>query len=263
MTFGIEASGGSGPGPIDHILIVAITILLPLHDLIFWFPRLRRATGPGLGRARSRAYLESAIIEWALVILVLLHWITSSRPIFGLGFGPPAGWRFWLASGIVIGALTFTTWQRISLTRNKEDKVRREVMAQLEHLRPLLPHTRNEMIRFVLLSMTAGICEEILFRGYLLWYLSCLVPAVAAWLAGALLFGMAHAYQGSGGVLRTGLVGAGLVALYLISGSLWLPMLLHAFVDVNSGLLAYAYLKHSEPAELAVADPVDSSHLPS
>src|SRR5262245_22558987 len=263
MTFGIEASGGAGPGPIDHILIVAITILLPLHDLIFWFPRLRRATGAALGRARSRAYLESAIIEWALVILVFLRWITTDRPIQGLGFGPPAGWGFWVAAAIVLGALGFTTWQRISLTRSTEDKVRREVMAQLEHLRPLLPHTRKEMIYFVLLSMTAGICEEILFRGYLLWYLSCLVPVVAACLAGALLFGMAHAYQGSGGVLRTGLVGAGLVALYLISGSLWLPMLLHAFVDVNSGLLAYAFLKRPPPVELAIADPVDSPNLPS
>jgi membrane protease YdiL (CAAX protease family) len=262
MTFGIEASGGVGPGPIDHILIVAITILLPLHDLIFWFPRLRRATGPGLGRARSRAYMESAIIEWALVILVLFHWMSTRRPVTGLGFGPPAGWRFWAASVLVLAALGFTTWQRISLTRSTEHKVRREVMAQLEHLRPLLPHTRREMIRFVLLSMTAGICEEVLFRGYLLWYLSCLVPVVAAWMAGALLFGMAHAYQGSGGVLRTGLVGAGLVALYLISGSLWLPMILHAYVDVNSGLLAYAYLKHSESPEPAASDPVDSQNLP-
>ena len=163
----------------------------------------------------------------------------------------------------MLAALVFTTWQRISLTRSREDKVRQEVMAQLEHLRPLLPHTRTEMIRFVLLSTTAGICEEILFRGFLLWYLSCLVPVVAAWLAGALLFGMAHAYQGSGGVLRTGLVGAGLVALYLLSGSLWLPMLLHAFVDVNSGLLAYAYLKYPEPQDLAISDPVDSQNAPS
>jgi CAAX protease family protein len=262
MTFGIEASGGAGPGVIDHVLIVAITILLPLHDLIFWFPRLRRATGPGLVRARSRAYMESAVIEWALVFLVLLHWITSHRPTAGLGFGPPDGWRFWAASALVLAAIAFTTWQRISLTRSTEDKVRREVMDQLEHLRPLLPHTRSEMIRFVLLSMTAGICEEVLFRGFLLWYLSCLVPVVAAWLAGALLFGMAHAYQGSGGVLRTGLVGAGLVLLYLISGSLWLPMVLHAYVDVNSGILAYSYLKRSEPSDLAMADPVDSPNSP-
>src|SRR5262245_42811799 len=170
MTFGIEASGGAGPGPIDHILIVAITILLPLHDLIFWFPRLRRATGPGLVRARSRAYTESAVIEWALVFLVVFPWITSHRPMVGLGFVSPGGWRFWAASGIVLAALVFTTWQRLSLTRSREDKVRREVMDQLEHLRPLLPHTRNEMVRFFLLSMTAGICEEVLFRGFLLWY---------------------------------------------------------------------------------------------
>jgi CAAX protease family protein len=260
MKFGLEASGGMAPGPVDHILIGAITILLPLHDLLFWFPRLRRAAGPALGRARSRAYLESAIIEWALVFLILLNWMTSARPLEGLGFATAAGWRFWSASLLVAGALAFTTWQRLSLTRSSEDKVRREVMAQLEGLRPLLPHTRNEMARFVLLSFTAGICEEVLFRGYLLWYLSCLVPVVGAWLVGALLFGMAHAYQGSNGVLRTGLVGAALVALYVLSGSLWLPMILHAFVDVNSGLLAYAFLKHPAPADVSVPGPVDSGH---
>jgi uncharacterized protein len=264
MSFGLEASGGTGPGVLDHLLIVAITILLPLHDVLFWFPRLRRAAGMGVGRARSRAYLESTLIEWGLAILVVIRWVTADRPLHGMGFAEPSGWRFWSASVLVLGLLAFVTWQRLSVTRSTEDRVRDEVMAQLEGLRPLLPHTRAELVRFIFLCVTAGICEEVLFRGYLLWYLSCLVPIVAACLAGAALFGMAHAYQGSGGVLRTGAVGAGLMLLYLLSGSLWLPMLLHAFIDVNSGLLAYAFLKERphRPVE-ASAGAVDSGNTPS
>jgi CAAX protease family protein len=262
VTFGIEATGGVGPGPLDHALIVAITILLPLHDLLIWFPRLRRAAGPMLSRARSRAYLESAIIEWTLVALIVLLWITRGRPLDALGFATPGGWGFWAASLLVAGALGFTTWQRLSLTRNPEESVRREVMAQLESLRPLLPHTPREMSRFVLLSVTAGICEEVMFRGFLLWYLASLIPVIPALLIGAALFGMAHAYQGSHGVLRTGIVGAALVILYVLSHSLWLPMLLHAFVDVNSGLLAYAFLKPAA-ASAGFPGPVDSRTPPS
>ena len=264
MSFGLEASAGAGPGILDHLLIVAITILLPLHDVLFWFPRLRRAAGMGMGRARSRAYLESTLIEWGLASLVVVRWITAGRPLDGMGFGEPNGWRFWSATVVVLGLIGFVTWQRLSVTRSTEDTVREEVMAQLEGLRPLLPHTRSELVRFIFLCVTAGICEEVLFRGYLLWYLSCLVPIVAACLAGAALFGMAHAYQGSGGVLRTGAVGAGLVVLYLLSGSLWLPMLLHAFIDVNSGLLAYSFLKERpQPHVEASGGAVDSGNTPS
>ena len=72
------------------------------------------------------------------------------------------------------------------------------------------------------------------------------MPLPAAVVVAALLFGMAHAYQGSRGVLQTGLVGLGLAVLYVLSGSLWLPMALHAFVDLNSGLLAFSYLRREE-----------------
>ena len=65
---------------------------------------------------------------------------------------------------------------------------------------------------------------------------------MAALFVAGLLFGLAHAYQGPRGVLQTGVVGLGLAVLYVFTGSLWVPMALHAFVDLNSGLLAYAFL---------------------
>jgi membrane protease YdiL (CAAX protease family) len=46
-------------------------------------------------------------------------------------------------------------------------------------------------------------------------------------------FGLAHAYQGVGGVLSTGVLGAVLAALYLGTGSLLLPVVLHAVIDLR------------------------------
>lgn len=113
------------------------------------------------------------------------------------------------------------------------------------------------MNRFSMVAVTAGICEEALFRGFLLWYLGSLVPLIPALVLGAVLFGMAHAYQGTKGVIQTGTVGLGLVLLYKISGSLWVPMVVHIFVDLNSGLLAYSFLRREREN---VPPPVKEGH---
>jgi membrane protease YdiL (CAAX protease family) len=85
-------------------------------------------------------------------------------------------------------------------------------------------------------GVTAGVCEEWLYRGFFL----ALVAAVAPGLPGpvlvlvaALAFGLAHAYQGPAGVLTTGVLGGVLAAVYLSSGSLLLPVLLHAVIDLR------------------------------
>jgi uncharacterized protein len=46
-------------------------------------------------------------------------------------------------------------------------------------------------------------------------------------------FGLAHAYQGVAGVVTTGLLGGVMAALYLSTGSLLLPVLLHAAIDLR------------------------------
>lgn len=98
----------------------------------------------------------------------------------------------------------------------------------------LLPRTGAERFWALLLSVNAGVGEELMFR-LLLPLLLILVglPALPAFALGALLFGLAHWYQGWRGVLLTTLFGVVMTLLYLRSGQLWLVMLLHALVDVN------------------------------
>jgi uncharacterized protein len=69
-------------------------------------------------------------------------------------------------------------------------------------------------------SITAGFCEEFLFRGYFIWVFA---PWLGWWGAATLslaIFAVAHIYQGWNGVLRTGIMGAVFTLLVWLSESL-------------------------------------------
>jgi len=64
---------------------------------------------------------------------------------------------------------------------------------------------------------------------------------VGAWPAvflGALIFGVGHLYQGPAGVMKTGATGLLMGILYVGTGSLLFPMILHAAVDLHGGAMA-------------------------
>ncbi|MEX1184270.1 MAG: CPBP family intramembrane glutamic endopeptidase [Gemmatimonadota bacterium] len=110
-------------------------------------------------------------------------------------------------------------------------------------VRELLPRSRGERLLFVFVSITAGICEEIIFRGFLLHALDQATGSAAAALvlsSGA--FGVVHAYQKSAGALRAALLGAILAAPILLGHSLHSSILAHALIDVLSGLWLARYL---------------------
>jgi hypothetical protein len=100
-----------------------------------------------------------------------------------------------------------------------------------------------ELKLFLALSLAAGVCEEIVFRGYLLPYFDSLGGRAGAVLATTLLFGVGHAYQGPRGIVRTGIVGLLLAGAYVATGSLLASVLLHVVIDAASGMVAYLALR--------------------
>src|SRR5688572_6161215 len=105
-------------------------------------------------------------------------------------------------------------------------------------LKELLPRTANEKGAFAVLSLTAGIGEEVVFRGYAL---AALLPFLGGGWGAALftsvVFGLLHAYQGPLGMARTTLLGFLLAASVLISGSLWPAITAHVALDLLGGLV--------------------------
>jgi membrane protease YdiL (CAAX protease family) len=131
-----------------------------------------------------------------------------------------------------------------SLIMGSRPALRRKFTKAVWRYRYFLPATREERRWWLFLSLTAGVCEELLFRGYLLQYLSGRLeggPALGltgAWLVSSAAFGFGHLYQGARGVLGAALAGLALGLLAIMTGDLLLPILAHAVVDA-SALLAY------------------------
>jgi membrane protease YdiL (CAAX protease family) len=88
-------------------------------------------------------------------------------------------------------------------------------------------------------AITAGVCEEVLYRGVVLVVAMLLAPGLPHWalaLGVAAVFGLAHIYQGAAGVVVTTMMGAVLGLLVLATGSL-LPAVLHGAADLRALLL--------------------------
>ncbi|MGB9074642.1 MAG: type II CAAX endopeptidase family protein [Terriglobales bacterium] len=111
-------------------------------------------------------------------------------------------------------------------------------------MREIVPHGRTEAIVYVLLSLTAGICEEILFRGYLQKQFTAITrSAVAGLLIQGVVFGIGHAYQGIRFVPVIAVYGClfGLLAQW--RRSLRPGMIAHFLQDGIVGLMASHFLR--------------------
>jgi membrane protease YdiL (CAAX protease family) len=75
-----------------------------------------------------------------------------------------------------------------------------------------------------------------LYRGFLIRYLANDPWHAGLWIAVAIAsisFGLAHGYQGLSGIIGTTLLGTVMAVLFLACESLWLPMALHAIIDLR------------------------------
>ena len=220
---------------VDHLLVLTFVALWPLLALRGYRKFLRdvKADVPGV---RARMYLRTIAEQWILTLAVLGWWLHEQRDLHELGLrlgstGPAIAGAL-LTGGVLV--LFLQQWKKI---RGLDTQRLAKLEASLGDAAPLLPTSASELRLFRVLSVTAGICEEILFRGYLLWYLAAGVGTWPAMLLGAALFGVAHSYQGVKGTLKTGIGGLVLVALYQTTGSLLWPMMLHAAMDLQGGAI--------------------------
>lgn len=103
----------------------------------------------------------------------------------------------------------------------------------------LLPQGRFEMWLWIGLSITAGICEEAIFRGYYQrQFIALTKSAPMGIVLSAIAFGAAHSYQGIGGAIRIGLQGLLLGMLANWRRSVRPGMIAHAWGDIFAGALA-------------------------
>jgi membrane protease YdiL (CAAX protease family) len=196
--------------------------------------------------ARRSFYVRLLILEWGLAVLALVVWLATPGVDAGqVGLRWPQQWPGPVTGLVVLLVLAFVVLSTRALRGGAlleaADPVRRP--GEGRHSEPaghatlaLLPRTAWERRLFTVVGITAGVCEEWLYRGFFLAVVAALaggLPTGVLVVVAALAFGLAHAYQGPAGILTTGLLGGVMAALYLETGSLLLPVLLHALIDLR------------------------------
>ncbi|WP_137166974.1 CPBP family intramembrane glutamic endopeptidase [Salinimonas lutimaris] len=123
-----------------------------------------------------------------------------------------------------------------------------------EAMHAMLPLSGKDYALFVLVvSVSAGICEELIFR----WYLYGVINEHFHWsfalVLSSVAFGLWHAYLGWQHVIKTMLVGALLCGVFLYIESLLVVIVLHILLDVYAGTLAYAVNRYTKAPCIDVA----------
>lgn len=113
-----------------------------------------------------------------------------------------------------------------------------EGVVSIGDIQAMLPRNRQELRLGALLSLNAGLVEEMLFRLALpAVVFGATGSALAAVIVSVLLFGALHIYQGISGVIGTTVIGAFMMLLYAVTGTIVVPIVLHALFDLRSLVL--------------------------
>lgn len=230
---------------LDSIVVFAFAILYPIYGLLVYpKARLESLFRQSPAAIRRRLYLETMIWQWLLAGFAIYAWVQGNRSLADLGLNISFGPGFLLGATLVLASIGYLLWQLQQV--RQLPSARQLVRSEVRFYSLTLPRTQGELFLFILFSITVGFCEELLYRGFLIPYIEAFSNKGAAVLLSSVFFGLSHAYyQGWDRALRTGVMGVVFAGLYILSGSLWLPIILHAFMDINGAIIVYTAFQES------------------
>jgi len=218
---------------VDHAFILLLFLVQPIYGAIESRRILARAKA-GEPVDRIQFYRQTIQVEWVFLGVLMLFWSELERPFAALGFVPTNNYA--LLIGIpLIGIMVAALIHGFHKVKRADAEKRAEHIAELGDLAMYLPHNDRERNYFTAVSLTAGIVEEIVYRGFVIWYFGLVMPIWWAVVVSSVLFGLGHSYQGVKGAVRCGLAGLGFGAFYVITGSIWLPIVAHILLDALQG----------------------------
>lgn len=231
----------------DHMLFFLTAVVIPLLSLMARPPANPEADElrPDLDLPpKKHLYYQNGLVLIIGAMLVLTAWNAADREWTYLGFRL-ADFNTW----VQIAAATLILFYIVDLLLSVINKS--ETEEKIKSLEYVIPLNWGEFRHYIFLAFAAGICEEIIFRGFLInylftilqstqWviYLSILIPAVT--------FGLSHYYQGLKAVLKIISIAILFGVIFVYSGSLYIVMIIHVCIDLVSGMSAILLNKREE-----------------
>lgn len=215
-----------------EFVLLSLLLLFPVADLVLEKYKFK---------TKSSEYIKTSLMLWAItgfLLFCFFHGALSVKPPLIL---PVTDWKTYLSISIFVACFAYTKYVIFSIKKN--ENIRLSVLNTLEKdnsLIDILPKSHKEYLLFTLLvSVSAGICEELIFRWFLYSYIEIQSNWVIAVICSSFIFGLWHLYLGWEHVIKTALVGVLLCGIYLYFESIVVAIIAHIFMDVYSGTIAY------------------------
>lgn len=214
--------------------IVMLLIQLALVGVGFWLQQ-RPGTDTVLPLQRNvlPLYLSVIALEWGLVATV--RGAVNDRGISLRQFigGRWSNWKDVLRD-IAICIPFLAVWQLAARLMH-----RLVGPDQAKSISSLLPQSDLEVVIWIVVSVSAGICEEIVFRGYFQQQFAVYTQSVVGGvILQGLVFGLGHSYQGVKQAVIITVLGMLYGAFAAWRRSLRPNMIAHAWTDIWSGWLS-------------------------
>jgi len=249
------------PHWIDHILAFIFCIAIPIYGGIQRRKGFSNITFTS--EQKKQMYIAGSFSLFIMGAAVMIVWLLFNRPLAEIGLTQPSNLKSWWWIAIVF-ALIYVFDTAITLSSKKGmDKA----VDNWKKRTPFLPTKNHELPEYLLMCFSAGVFEEIVYRGYLVsycWYLfegANYQQALAICLP-AFAFSVAHFYQGGKAVVKIFVLAIVFGHLFIYSGSLLMVMILHFLVDAIGGLLTIKYIRDEEPPIIHEDSPIEND-LPS
>jgi uncharacterized protein len=220
------------------LIFIAFGVVLPWRGRV----RLQKLLAKPRMSPGDRLVLYASTIAFQWLAVAVTAWRARARGLTldELGLVVHGGGRILLAA--IVGTATLGSFQWFNLRRmgRTSGKARDFMQAVAERI---LPQSRTELLSFLALAVTAGLCEEFLYRGFAMGALTKAgLPVWAVVFVSSVLFGLAHLYQGRGGLVSTLVIGTVFGTARIAYDGLAVVAVWHAAIDVVAGVAGPRYL---------------------
>jgi membrane protease YdiL (CAAX protease family) len=231
-----DASAGT---LVQHLLFLFLLVVAPAWD--FYHTSRLKKNPSSAGKIR---YYKT-LIAWLWTSAIVACLAVGLRPLLTINPAPGEipwllehAWVFYLVEvaialfvAIMLLPLAVVFWKKVKRQPRKYSSA--DALKSFDYF---FPATWTERRWWVFICITAGVCEEALFRGFLLHYLYVFpwtMNLTVALVISSAIFGLNHLYGGISGVVSSAVTGFLFGLLFLLTGNLLLPMVLHAVTDLR------------------------------
>ncbi len=221
----------------DALLLCILIVFMPLASVLERSPApVRVPQAPSARSVRIRKTAINIMILWTTAGLAIGAWLIRGESPLDFGLMLPTHWTTTviISWALTIGLLIFYIIGTVRQSPEDAAKIM-DMLNKEPGIAAISPADSRDYPLWAGLSVSAGITEELVYRGYLIVLLTPIAGFYGAAALSLICFIIAHAYQNSRGLIGVTGNGCVLTILTLLAESLWPAILLHTAIDLGSG----------------------------